>query len=41
MFTLKLTAMEIYLYYFLATEGAHITLQTHPKFTDNFKKPQA
>lgn len=41
MFTLKLIAMEIYLRYFLATEGAHIALHTHPKVTDDLKKPQA
>lgn len=41
MFKRKLPTMEIFLCYFLATEGAHVDLHTHPKVTDNFKKPQA
>lgn len=40
MVTVKFSAMEIYLHYFLGTEGAHIALHTHPK-VDDFKKPQA
>lgn len=31
----------LYLYYFLAIEGAYIALPTHPKVTDDFKKSQA
>lgn len=40
MFTLKFLSVEIYLDYFLGTEGVHIASHTHPKF-DDFKKPQA
>lgn len=40
MFKHKLPTMEIFLYYFLAIEGAHIDLHTHPKVTDDLKNPR-
>jgi len=40
MFTFKLTTMEIYLYYCLATDGEHIALHAHPNVTDDFKNTQ-